>query len=95
MGRRNKDDEVQRLEQTVRDQKAIIRSLQKRLKKLNRGYKRERDTDKKPKEKEEPELPAKKLCPDCGKGEEIERIVLNKRWLECSICDRRTKTKEI
>lgn len=98
MGRK-KDDELERLEQTVREQKSVIRTLMKRVKKLNRGYGKERESTKKEKDKSERDdalqAPAKQLCPDCGRGEVVERVVLDRRWLECTACDRRTRTKTI
>lgn len=95
MGRRNKNDEVERLEQEVRELKAVNRSLQKRIKKLDRGYREEEDNSKKPKREvpADKEEPVGRACPECHTGTEVERIVLDRRWLECTKCDRRTKAK--
>jgi hypothetical protein len=102
MGRRRKDDEIERLEQEVRDLKAVNRSLLKRLKKLNRGYRKERGEEKNKGKKpprqhdtreEETDLPPRRKCPDCETGEVLEVIVLDRRWEECTLCFRRTKAK--
>jgi hypothetical protein len=107
MGKRRKDDEIGRLEQEVRDLKAVNRSLLKRLKKLNRGFRKERGEEETPKrnstkkprkvepDDDKPYIPPSRKCPDCEKGEVVEFCVLDRRWEQCTICDRRTKTKII
>jgi hypothetical protein len=96
MGRRGKD-EIERLEAEVRELKAINRSLLKQIKKLDRGYK-EREEEGKGKKKpkdilDDKEESTSRSCPECHVGYEVERTVLDRRWLECTKCDRRTKAK--
>lgn len=95
MGKRKypKEDPVEKLEKEVRELKSINRSLMKRIKKLNRGYRKEREEPKKEIEEKKPEPVA--ICPECGKGEVISHEILNRTWEECNsaACSWRTETK--
>ena len=91
--KRDRDDEQkERLEALVREQKKQIRQLEKRVKKLARGYRKFLDED--PLD-DEPEviLEDKKECWDCGKGVLEAFIVFNRRWRCCNLCGKRTRVK--
>lgn len=88
-------DLIERLEQENRELKSIKRSLEKRLKKLSRGYKAYLDKDL----EEEPLIKAPKEevkhCWNCSTRTLEVKIVLNRRWRQCTSCDKRTKVKII
>lgn len=96
MARKNnrEEDKVESLEIQVRELKSENRQLHKRLKKLSRGYYKylEEDVHEEPEpiKKEE-----KRICFDCTRGEMVLHIILNRRFRECNVCGRRTKTKII
>ena len=74
------------LEKKIRELKAVIRSLQKRLKKVSRGYNKYIADEYK--EEEEEVIPT---CPSCGKGTVKETIILGRSFLACSLCDYRAR----
>ena len=86
---KRKDDEVDRLEQKIRELKSENRSLQKRLKKLNKGYYKLRDQDK----IEEDDIPIEvKRCWDCnGEGEYRLIEIHRRRWRQCQNCGKKGK----
>jgi hypothetical protein len=95
MGRnkRTEEDQVESLERQLRELKSINRSLMRRLKNVSRGYRKylSKDVD----EPEEPKREAQKICYDCGRGTMDIKIILNRRWRECSVCGKRTSTKMV
>ena len=83
-------DLVDRLEKENRELKALVRSLQKRLKKVDRDYKVELETASKERQMEEDERivkPAAKKCDACGKGHHFEVDILGRIFINCSSCD--------
>ena len=97
MGRNKRTDEnqVESLERKIRELKSINRSLMKRLKNVSRGYKRylSEDLDTPEEQSEKPKHEAEKVCFQCGKGIMEIKIILNRRWRECSVCSNRTTVK--
>lgn len=90
MARKNRNDETERLEEQVRELKSIIRSLEKRLKKVDRSYRREEEVQLEP----EPVHKSEK-CSKCEEGS-MSTIVLsnNKTFKKCSNCGERTKAEK-
>jgi hypothetical protein len=91
--KRREEDQVESLERQVRELKSLNRSLMKRLKRVSRGYRKylADDVD----EPEEPKKEEQKICYDCSRGIMEIKIILNRRWRECSVCGKRTKVKVI
>lgn len=81
MGKKSTDIDI--LEKQVREQKSVIRHLQKQLKKLSRGYRKHRLEEVEP----EPEP----ICPDCGKGVISEFNILGRVFKTCKVCGFREK----
>lgn len=90
--RKTEDDKIESLEKQIRDLKSEKRSLEKRLKKISRGYKSYLDRDE---PLDVPKQEAEKVCFSCGTGKLIKITVLNRSWQECDHpgCNKRTKTK--
>lgn len=89
------EKENERLIQENRNLKSENRHLKKKLKQLNKGYYKFLYAENEEEEQEllqEVKEVAKKICWDCGIGEYQEKIVLNRRWRECSNCEKRGKT---
>lgn len=85
-----KPDEVERLEKQIRELKATNRSLERRLKKLNKGYYKIRDEGK----IEEKDIPKEvKICYSCRVGH-LQLIDLGSRYYrQCNECKYHTKSK--
>lgn len=88
---KREEDELTRLEQEVRELKAINRSLTKQLKKLAKGIHKEEIEEaleklEDPREQEDKEdrLPP---CPGCGRNGLRETILAGRRFRSCTICD--------
>jgi hypothetical protein len=92
--KRKEEDLVESFEQKIRELKSENRQLHKRLKKVSKGYKAYLDNDLEDDIIEE-KREEKKICWDCARGELLVKIVLNRRWRECTICNKRTKVKII
>lgn len=75
----SKNTDVDVLEARIRELKSIIRSLQKKLKKASKGY-RKHFID------ETEEVEDKLLCPHCSKGNIKETVVLGYVFQNCSTC---------
>lgn len=85
-------DLIERLEQENRELKSIKRSLEKRVKKLSRGYRKFLDAD--PLEEDNKEVQIQtKMCYDCKVGEYKLHIIANRRWRACTNCDKRGKVE--
>ncbi len=86
--KRTDDDQVESLELQVRELKQENRYLQKKIKKLNKGYYRLRDEEK----LEEVDIPkeVQKLCWDCNDVYK-EMIIANRRFRQCQGCGKRGK----
>jgi predicted nuclease with TOPRIM domain len=84
---------IDRLEKENRELKSENRRLFKLVRRLNKGFYKLLDEE----VVEEQQVPEEvvKECWDCGKGKLLVRIVLNRRWRECDVCDKRTKVKII
>ncbi len=75
----SKNKDIDSLEIKIRELKSIIRSLQKKLKKASKGYRKHLI--------EEVDLDDRELCPNCAKGEIRHTIILNRVFSSCSQCD--------
>ena len=88
--KRTQDDEVDRLQQEVRELKSLNRSLLKRLKKVDRFYHESL-------EQEEAVVEAKPVyttppkCPKCGIGKMLAVTVVGRSFTRCEDCGHRTK----
>lgn len=81
-------DNESRLEQEVRDLKSLVRSLQKRLRKVDKGFKEE--------EAEEVEdFPVSEKCNECGKGTLSTVRVAGREFKRCNVCEYRSKAKKL
>jgi dsDNA-specific endonuclease/ATPase MutS2 len=92
------EKELDRLEKQVRELKKENKSLHKRLKQLSRGYRKFLAAETEEEDKEAlsaAKKEAEKICYDCQKGILEVKVVLNRRWRECTICPKRTRTKLI
>lgn len=93
MAKKNKDDEVTRLEKEIRELKSLNRSLMKRLKKVDKGYKEA--LEKEPEFDEAPFIPAKpKTCPECSQPVAIINIA-GRKIEKCTHCTWRTKAVKV
>lgn len=88
------DKEIDRLEKDNRELKALVRQLNKRIKRLSRGYKKYLDEEPLKPEVEEVQEEVK-VCWNCARGVLEKIVVLNRYWRQCTVCDKRTKTKLI
>lgn len=88
-------DEVERLQQEIRDLKATNRSMLKRLKKIDREYATEIEKANQDRalEDEYSRTPADRPvpCTHCGKGNIVEIDLLGRKFVRCTICDFRQK----
>lgn len=88
------EDYIESLEQKLRDLKSENRYLNKQLKKVTRGYRKYLNEE----PVEEIKKPSKddpKDCWECSRGKLIVKVVLDRRFRECDVCGKRTKTKII
>lgn len=93
MGRKKHEREEQnleRLERENRELKSLVRSLMKRIKKLSKGYRKYLNEES---AEELTEKPEEKMCFNCERGILEVKMVLSRRWRECSICEKRTTMK--
>lgn len=87
------DRMLERLQLENRELKQTVRSLQKKLKQLSKGYYKFMVAQDEEQEKEavqEAKETAKKLCYDCS-GEYKEIIIINRRFRQCQDCGKRGK----
>lgn len=75
----SKHTDIDQLETKIRELKAIIRSLQKKLKKASKGYRKHLI--------EELDQDDREMCPSCTKGHIKHTIILNRVFSSCSVCD--------
>lgn len=87
------EKEIDRLYKENRELKSQVRSLEKILKKANRGFRKLEEDDK----IEESDIPKEivKVCWDCKTGVLEKKIIFNRYYRECSQCLKRTKAKLI
>lgn len=92
MAKKKDDNEIDRLEEQIRELKSLNRSLMKRLRKVDRHYK---EVINEPEETStEEEKGTKRSCPQCTRGEITEVNLLGRVFERCSVCDWRSKTKK-
>jgi hypothetical protein len=97
MSKRRQDREdriLERYQLENRELKQTVRSLQKKLKALNKGYYKFMVAQDEEQEKEAIEAAketAKKICWACGTGEYKEIIVMNRRFRRCQDCGKTGK----
>lgn len=77
----------------IRELKAENRNLKKRLKQLERREHHYEEQELK--EIIEDTIISKQRCPECAKGVLEEKTVVGRFWVECSLCNYRSKTKKI
>lgn len=89
---KREEDIVGRLEKENRELKALVRSLQRRLKKVDKEYKTELEESNKERylKEDAPELPDNK-CTHCERGNIIETVISKWRFLRCNTCDFKEK----
>ena len=85
---------IDRLEQENKKLKQEVRTLQKRVKRLNFGYRKYLDTDPVEKEDKKSVEIQQKKCYDCGGSYNL-IIIHNRRFRMCDNCGKRGKTKII
>lgn len=94
--RNSEEEEIERLQQEIRDLKAINRSLLRRLKKVDRDYHKALEEDQEEPIVIKPSLSFPK-CPQCEEGKLI--IVKNenisRQWKKCDNCKYRTPAEKI
>lgn len=99
MGRKKPKDDIERLEQQIRELKSVNRSLLKRLKKLDRNYKEmsdesERSVEDGHKEKAKEKERAKRPCTHCERGFITEVNIVGRIFFKCTVCDWRSGAKK-
>lgn len=75
-----KPSDIELLEKKIREQKSLIRSLEKRLKKSTKGYRKHVMQ-----EPLEP-IPDETECPECSKGIIKEFNILGRIFVRCNVC---------
>lgn len=91
--KRKDEDGIERLERENRELRSEIRSLQKQVKKLNRGGTKSRSRNVSNSDLFEEDVIPK--CPECHKGSIITSVVANRRLQRCSECDWRAKAVKL
>jgi len=87
-------DAVEELEKRIRELKAENRALRRRLRKIDKGYKKSFREDT-PDEEYEEDKGSYEVCKECGKGT-LEGIAVAGRYFErCGICGWRSKAQKI
>lgn len=90
--RRHKDDYEFRLEEEIRQLKALNRSLLKELKKRNKGvYRSEIDLTPEYEENDKPSKPKIDWCPECSRGQLEDFEIAGRIFKVCKICQYRKK----
>jgi hypothetical protein len=84
-----KEDETFRLEEEIRDLKALNRSLLKQLKQRSRGIHKEYNLQ--PDYREDKKKHIDPDCKSCGKGHMKEVDLAGRLFMICSICKHRVK----
>lgn len=97
MSKKKPKDEIEELEQQIRDLKSVNRALLRRLKKVDRNYKeafdsKEIDNEYRKKAKEEERI--KRSCTHCERGELTEVNILGRIFTRCTVCDWRSGAKK-
>jgi predicted nucleic acid-binding Zn ribbon protein len=87
---REKLDELEQLQKEVKELRSINRSLEKEIKKSNKQYKPEFDSEVLLKEEVEDK---RSKCPQCGKGHLISTELGPRKLVRCELCDYRLVNK--
>lgn len=84
-----KDEDVSRLEKQVRELKSTIRTLEKRLKRIDKDFRVEMEEAQKERHYEDAVevAPKSKKCPECTRGNVIETNLRGRIFYRCSIDD--------
>jgi zona occludens toxin (predicted ATPase) len=97
MSKKKSKDEVEELEQQIRELKSINRALLRRLKKVDRNYKEifdEKDIENEHRKKAKEEERAKRACTHCERGELTEIDILGRIFTRCTVCDWKSGAKK-
>ena len=81
--KKKKDPSLEQLEKENRELKSTIRSMQRRLRKVDRGFIKYKDYKEEKIEKEEPEYD----CENCGKGMQQVSTFGPRKVTTCDNCD--------
>jgi hypothetical protein len=91
---KREEDTAERLEKENRELKALVRSLQRRLKKIDKDYAKEMAEENKERhlkdDFEEP-LEFKVKCTHCERGHVIEIDIVGRKFERCTTCDYRKR----
>ena len=86
------DRVIDRLERENRELKSTVRSLQKRLARVTKGYRGDSDIPQEKPKKKEP--PKETLCHECRQGNLTEVELIGRIIESCDFCEyRKTRTK--
>jgi hypothetical protein len=99
MSKKKPKDEVEELEQQIRELKSVNRALMRRLKKVDRNYKdafneSDKDVENEYRRKAKEEERAKRACSHCERGELTEINILGRVFARCTVCDWRSGAKK-
>lgn len=87
------EDVNRRLEKELKDAKAYIRVLERRLRKVDKNFSADLEEQAKEYRLKEEHTPKVIKCENCGKGEIIETNLVGRVFLRCTVCDYREKKK--
>ena len=96
MGKKHqREEDVQaRLEKELREAKELIRSLERRLKKIDKDYKAEmEELSKEYQNKEKVQKTIKQKCEQCGKGNLFEVDILGRIFINCDSCNYKARKR--
>lgn len=85
-------DAVEELEKRVRELKAENRALRRRLRKVDKGYKRSGRDDP---DEDYVDEPAYEMCEECGKGTIESIVVAGRSFRRCGVCGWRSKAQKL
>lgn len=88
--KRQKDDYVEQLEKEVRELKSIVRSLQKKLKRVDKGFKIEHES-----KEDTRTIPNKIYCPECSKDELKTIDIAGRKFERCETCGYRNRARKM
>jgi chromosome segregation ATPase len=97
MSKKKPKDEVEELEQQIRELKSVNRALLRRLKKVDRNYKEvfdEKEIEDEYRKKAKEEERAKRACTHCERGELTEIDILGRIFTRCTVCDWKSGAKK-
>lgn len=97
MSKKKPQDEVEELEQQIRELKSINRALLRRLKKVDRNYKEvfdEKELEDEYRKKAKEEKRVERTCTHCERGELTEIDILGRIFTRCTVCDWKSGAKK-